>query len=115
MITEVQPSPDSAATGTVERMPAWQCIGCGRIEGLQTCIGVCQDAKVQFVYASDYDAALAKLTLATQQADQLRAVLRHLAWTTPRAGEWERSYRALQAEARRALGTGADAGKDSGR
>ena len=47
-----------------ERVTAWQCIGCGRIEGSQPCIGVCQDRKVDFVYASDYDEALARRTLA---------------------------------------------------
>ncbi|MCC6535698.1 MAG: hypothetical protein IT531_24365 [Burkholderiales bacterium] len=36
---------------------AWQCIGCGRIEAPQNCIGVCQDRKVQFVYAGDYEQA----------------------------------------------------------
>jgi hypothetical protein len=25
---------------------AWQCIGCGKIEAPQACIGVCQDRKV---------------------------------------------------------------------
>jgi len=27
-----------------ERMTAWQCIGCGRIEGAQPCVGICQVA-----------------------------------------------------------------------
>ena len=40
---------------------AWQCIGCGRIEGPQPCIGVCQDRKVSFVCASDYAAVLSRL------------------------------------------------------
>ena len=44
-----------------ERVTAWQCIGCGRIEGAQPCIGVCQDRKTDFVYAGDYDEALAAL------------------------------------------------------
>jgi hypothetical protein len=25
---------------------AWQCIGCGRIEAPQTCVGVCRDRKI---------------------------------------------------------------------
>jgi uracil-DNA glycosylase len=25
---------------------AWQCVGCGKIEAPQTCIGICQDRKV---------------------------------------------------------------------
>ena len=30
---------------------AWQCIGCGRIEAPQPCLGICEDRKVEFVYA----------------------------------------------------------------
>jgi hypothetical protein len=40
---------------------AWQCIGCGKIEAPQICIGICQDRKVQFVYADEYERALADL------------------------------------------------------
>jgi hypothetical protein len=72
-----------------ERLKAWQCIGCGRIEGPQTCIGICQDRKVEFVYAAEYE--------------ELAALVTQLARATPREGEWERSYRALQARARALL------------
>ncbi|HLF97883.1 MAG TPA: hypothetical protein VI457_12145, partial [Methylococcaceae bacterium] len=78
-----------------ERVTAWQCIGCGRIEGAQPCIGVCQDRKVDFVYASDHDEALAQLAFARRQIEALAALVRQLAHTTPLAGEWERTYRAL--------------------
>ena len=84
----------------IERMKAWQCIGCGRIEAAQTCIGICQDRRVEFVYASEHEEALAR---ALGQADALRALVRRLAWTTPHEGEWERSFRALQEQARRTL------------
>jgi len=43
-----------AGTGPA-RMVVWQCIGCGKIEGPQACIGVCQDRKVEMVYASVHD------------------------------------------------------------
>jgi hypothetical protein len=91
-----------------ERITAWQCIGCGRIEGAQPCVGICQDRKTDFVYASDHDAALAQLALARQQSETLAALVRQLAYTTPRKDEWERTYRALQARARQALGTPAE-------
>ncbi len=91
-----------------ERITAWQCIGCGRIEGAQPCVGICQDRKTDFVYASDYDAALAQLALARQQSETLAALVRQLAYTTPRKDDWERSYRALQARARQTLGTPAE-------
>ena len=82
---------------------AWQCIGCGRIEGPQPCIGVCQDRKVSFVYASDYAAALSQLLEAEERITALEGLVRRMALSTPRTGEWERSYRSLQEEARRVL------------
>ncbi len=86
-----------------EYVKAWQCIGCGRIEAPQTCIGVCQDRKVQFVYAHEHEEALAKARQEEQRADILEALVHQLAHTTPRTGEWEQCYRALQNQARRTL------------
>lgn len=86
-----------------ERVTAWQCIGCGRIESPQPCIGVCQDCKTDFVYAGDHDAVLTQLARSRGQVQALAALLRQLAHTTPREGGWERTYRALQARAGQAL------------
>jgi hypothetical protein len=86
-----------------KRVTAWQCIGCGRIEGAQPCVGICEDRRTEFVYAFDHDEVLAQLTLARQRTEALAALVRQLAHTTPRKGEWERTYRALQARARRTL------------
>ena len=36
-----------------ETIRGWQCIGCGRVEAPQNCIGVCRDRKVVLVYASE--------------------------------------------------------------
>lgn len=80
-----------------EYIKAWQCIGCGKVDVPQPpCIGVCQDRKVEFVYASEHEEVLAR-------ARTLEALARRLAWTMPRDGEWERSYRALQNQARSLL------------
>jgi hypothetical protein len=86
-----------------ERITAWQCIGCGRIEGPQPCVGICQDRKREFVSASDHDAALAQLEAACARAEALAAVVRQIAYTTPRAGEYQRTWRALQERARAVL------------
>jgi hypothetical protein len=72
-----------------ERIKAWQCIGCGRIEATATCLGICQDVPITVVSAADYDA--------------LRGFLTQLVRTRPRDGEWERTYRAMQERARRLL------------
>ena len=92
-----------------KRITAWQCIGCGRIEGAQPCIGICEDRRTDFVHASDYDEALAQLALMQRRAEALAAVVRQLACTTPRGGEWERTYRALQARAQQTLNLSTDA------
>ena len=60
------------------------------------------------MYASDYDALLAQLALERARAEALAALVRQLAYTTPRKDDWERTYRALQARARQTLGTLAD-------
>jgi hypothetical protein len=86
-----------ASAQPVERFDVWQCIGCGKIDGPQPCIGVCRDRKAQLVDAADYEALLA-------EAEALRAVVRRIATITPRAGECERTYLALQAGARALLG-----------
>ena len=88
-----------------ERITAWQCIGCGRIEGAQPCVGICQDRKTDFVYASDHDEVLAQLAFERGRAEILAALVRQLACTTPRKDDWERTYRALQVRARQTLGS----------
>ncbi len=90
-----------------EIVKAWQCIGCGKIEAPQTCVGVCQDRRVEFVYAGQHAAIVAELQT---RLEALEKLARQIAYTTPRAGEWERSYRALGERARRILG-GAPAGE----
>ena len=84
----------------VETISAWQCIGCGRIEAPQTCIGVCQDRRVEFVHAVEHRQVSVELEATRRERDALRALVRTLASSRPRDGEWERSYRALQGQAR---------------
>lgn len=87
----------------IETVKAWQCLGCGRIDAPQPCIGVCEDRKVELVYAAEHARTLADLARERGRAQRLGALLRLIAATTPRAGEWERSYLALQAQARAIL------------
>jgi hypothetical protein len=94
---------DDARSAMTDYVKAWQCIGCGMIEAPQTCIGVCEYRKAELVFAFEYKEALAQAAAAQQRAAALEAVVRQLAGTTPRGGEWERSYKALQIQARRAL------------
>jgi hypothetical protein len=69
-----------------ETIKAWQCIGCGRVEANAQCLGICQDQPVRLISAADYEA--------------LEAFVRRFASSTPRDGQWQRCYLALQREAR---------------
>lgn len=82
---------------------AWQCIGCGRIEAPQNCVGICQDRRVEFVYASEHADTERELAAIVRQRDALHSLVRRLAWSRPHDGDWERSYRALQTQARAVL------------
>ena len=84
----------------IERIQGWRCIGCGKVDAPRPCIGVCQDRKVELVAAGAYDAL-------RMRCDELEAVVALIARITPRAGEWEASWVALQSRARRALGDAA--------
>ena len=85
------------------RFTAWECIGCGRIEGAQPCIGVCQDRRTEFVRAADFDAMTDQLERPQKRAEALVAIVRQIAGTTPRDGQCERAWNALQSRARKAL------------
>ena len=84
----------------IARIRAWQCTGCGRIDAPQPCVGICMDRKTEVVLAAEHDAEVAR---AREEAERLRAVVLRIAGVTPRPGECERSWLALQAQARAAL------------
>ena len=58
------------------RIKAWQCVGCGRIDGAAPCVGVCRDQSVELVAARHYDEALARI-------GELEAALRRIVGTRP--------------------------------
>jgi hypothetical protein len=97
----------------VEHVKAWECIGCGKIEAPQTCVGVCQDRRVEFVYAFEYEEVLAALEAERQRSKVFKDMVRQLARTTPNEGGWERSYRAMQDQARKILAASADKEHDA--
>lgn len=89
----------------IDAIDAWQCIGCGRVEAPQNCIGICEDRRVKLVHASLYAAVSGEVSALRRERDALRSLVARLAWSHPRADEWQRSYRALQAQARAVLST----------
>jgi len=58
-----------------DRLTVWQCIGCGKIEGPQPCIGVCEDYKVELVYASVYDKAIEQVAIIQRRAEALETIV----------------------------------------
>jgi hypothetical protein len=84
-------------------IPAWQCIGCGRIEAPQTCIGVCRDRKVMLVPLREHQQALDEVQRVYGHLEQLQGMLARIVRTTPRAGQFESSWRAYQEQARELL------------
>lgn len=83
---------------------AWQCIGCGRVEASQPCVGVCQDRRVRFVYAEEYEAAVERARV----AEGAMALARKLARTHPRGDRWRESFQVFQQEALSILADAAD-------
>lgn len=81
----------------VERIHGWRCIGCGKVDAPQPCVGVCQDRRCELVLAADYDVLQARI-------ESLESVLALIARVTPREGELAASWQALQERARKALG-----------
>lgn len=80
----------------VQILKVWECIGCGRIDGPQPCVGVCRDRKAELVYASDYSRA-------QDRNEALEQLVRRIAYTAPFDGRFEDAWRALQEEARALL------------
>lgn len=80
-----------------ETVKVWQCIGCGRIEAPQECVGICEFKRIDMVYAFEHEKSL---EAARERCAKFEELARYLARITPREGEWERSWKALQARAR---------------
>lgn len=70
----------------------WQCIGCGKIDVDRPCVGVCQDRRVQVVLVDEFNRVAERNKI-------LESIVRRLVLAKPHPDAWERSFRALQAEA----------------
>lgn len=79
-----------------ETIKVWECVGCGRIDHPQPCVGICRDRKAEYVRAEDVADIL-------QRVEDLEALLRRIAFTTPRKGESENAWLAFQRDARSLL------------
>ncbi|HEX8777650.1 MAG TPA: hypothetical protein VF738_05980 [Rhodanobacter sp.] len=82
---------------------AWQCIGCGKIEAPQPCIGVCRDRKVFMVGKEEHERVLAEHAALQAQLQRARGMLLRFGQARPKPGQWEATWLALHEQLREAL------------
>jgi hypothetical protein len=82
-----------------EYLTAWQCVSCGKVDGPQSCAGACQFKKLEMVSAAEYETKCAQLAATQAQLADIITLLRQLAHTRPRDGQWQRAYGEAQAHA----------------
>lgn len=99
-------APDPADPPQDASVTTWWHPACGRVEAPAPCIGVCVRRPVELVPAGPYRANLAGGAELAARTAALRAVVRQLAWSTPRPEAWERGWAALAVRARAALAQG---------
>jgi hypothetical protein len=89
--------------GGVDRITAWRCLTCGWTEAARECLGICVRNRVDFIAATEYDDVSARYDEANRQVSELAAVVRQVAWVTPRPGEEERTWQSLRSRAEAVL------------
>lgn len=81
-----------------EYIQAWQCIGCGKIEAPQQCIGVCKDRKVYLIGKGEHEQALAEIERLKAKLGKASERLLRFERAKPRKGHLEEGWQNLQAE-----------------
>jgi hypothetical protein len=100
---------DAPATSVVaedeetEPVVTWWCPRCGGIDAPQPCIGVCISRPVEWANRQDFDRVRDRRASLLDQLRELTDVARALGFVTPRSGQEERNWQALQARASQAL------------
>ena len=78
----------------------WRCEDCGGLDAPQECIDVCIWGPADWVDAASYEAERSRAARDREVEQSLAGLLRRFAFATPRDGQWERSWRAFQSQAR---------------
>ncbi len=86
-----------------ETVIVWRCQDCGGIDAPQPCIDVCIWGPADWVDVISYESERSRAAFDREVEQSLAGLLRRLAFATPRDGQWERSWRALQSQARLAF------------
>jgi hypothetical protein len=81
----------------------WWCPRCGGIDAPQPCIGVCISRPVEWANLQSFEGERDRRARLVDELREVTDVVRALGFVTPRPGQEERNWQALQARARRAL------------
>ncbi len=98
---------DDELLSPAEPVIVWRCQDCGGVDAPQPCIDVCIWGLADWVDAASYESQRSRAAVDHEVEQSLAGLLRRFAFATPRDGQWERSWRALQSQARLALRPGA--------
>jgi hypothetical protein len=96
-------SRDDELLSPAETVIVWRCQDCGGVDAPQECIDVCIWGPADWVDATSYESERSRAAVDREVEQSLAGLLRRLAFATPRDGQWERSWRAFQSQARRAF------------
>ena len=94
---------DDELLSPAETVSVWRCQDCGGVDAPQPCIDVCIWGPADWVDADSYESERSRAAADREVEQSLAGLLRRFAFATPRDGQWERSWRAFQSQARLAL------------
>lgn len=97
------PDPQIDAREPSEAATTWWCARCGGIDAPQPCLGICVWRTVEWVPRDAYERRRDRVVALQEAQACIESLLRRLAWSTPRAGQWERSWGALRSGAGEAI------------
>ena len=91
---------DDELLSPAETVIVWRCQDCGGVDAPQECIDVCIWGPADWVDAASYESERSRAAVDREVEQSLAGLLRRFASATPRDGQWERSWRAFQSQAR---------------
>ena len=94
---------DDELLSPAETVIVWRCQDCGGVDAPQECIDVCIWGPADWVDADSYESERSQAAVNREVEQSLAGLLRRFAFATPRDGQWERSWRVFQSQARLAL------------
>jgi hypothetical protein len=97
------PGRDDEALSPARTVIVWRCEDCGGLDAPQECIDVCIWGPADWVDAASHESERSRAAVDREFEQSLVGLLRRFAFATPRDGQWERSWRAFQSQARLAL------------